>query len=145
MKIIYILMLICLSSVAFAGSGSIWTTASDCGDSKQDVNHFSIGESVYVNGANFNEGTYDWYIVGKNGGASCDPTVIVASGNEFIDDEFCFEAYVVDSDDCGEYTVNFGNKKDNYRVTDEIPEFGLFGMIASLLGASAVFLMVRKK
>ena len=99
-------------------SGAIWTTRDDCGDSKQDVNHYDIGEHVWINGANFNPGDYYWRIRGQPGGASCDPWQIVADGTFTVDESgsFCFDAYTVQPDDCGEYKVKFGNKGDNYRV-----------------------------
>jgi len=99
-------------------SGAIWTTRDDCGAEKQDVNLYQRGETVYINGANFKPGVYGWEIVGQPGGASCDPRATVASGDVTVDASgaFCFAAYVVADDDCGEYKVNVGNKGDNYRV-----------------------------
>lgn len=105
---------------AFASPDAIWTTRDDCGDIKQDVNHFAIGEHVYVNGEGFSAGDYNWKIRGKPGGGSCDPNAIVASGTYNVDSSgnFCFDAYTVQPDDCGEYQVKFGVKGDNYRVKD---------------------------
>lgn len=106
--------------------GAIWTTEDNCGDEAQDVNHYNIGETVFINGKNFNANTvYNWRIEGKPGGASCDPGAVVESGTHTTNGEggFCFGAYVVKNDDCGEYTVIFGcdengngGKRDNYRV-----------------------------
>lgn len=111
-----------LSPVMAGGSGSIWTTKDDCGDVTQDVNHFAIGEHVFINGANFDEGPYDWDITGQSGGASCDPDIAVASGIFDVDASgaFCFDAYVVAPDDCGEYKASVDNKHDNYRVILEV-------------------------
>ncbi len=104
--------------LAQGGSGAIWTTNGDCGNETQDVNHFDKGEDVYINGDNFAAGDYDWYIEGKPGGASDDPNIKVASGTFTVGGTgaFCFQAYIVQDDDGGEYSVKFGNKNDNYRV-----------------------------
>ncbi len=99
--------------------GAIWTTNADCGDETQDVNHYPVGGVVWVNGNNFKPLTeFDWTITGQPGHASCDPGEIVASGKITTDEDgaFCFNAYTVREDDCGEYTVDVGNKNDNYRV-----------------------------
>ncbi len=103
-------------------SGAIWTTRNDCGDIKQDVNHYDIGEHVYINGANFNPGNYFWKIKGQPGGASCDPNIIVAMDIFTVNEtgSFCFDAYTVQPDDCGEYKVKFANKGDNYRVKKKV-------------------------
>jgi len=107
-------------SGALAGSGSIWTTNIDCGDEDQDINHFAVGHEVHINGANFAEGTYLWTITGNPGGSSCDPGLIVASGNVIIDSTgaFCIDAYTIQVGDCGEYKVDVDGKNDNYRVDD---------------------------
>lgn len=98
--------------------GSIWTTKNDCGDLSQDVNQYAVGEHVYINGKNFNADTYDWEIRGQPG--SCDSKTVVASGSQVVGSSgtFCFDAYTVESGDCGEYKVNFGGKNDNYRVKE---------------------------
>jgi len=103
------------------GSGSIWTTNGDCGTSQQDVNHFSVGDHVYINGSNFTPNTsYAWNITGQPGGASNDPSQQVAGGNFTTDGngDFCFDAYTVLWDDGGEYNVNFATKQDNYGVDE---------------------------
>ncbi len=126
-------------------SGSIWTTTNQCGAEQQDVNQYSPGEHVYINGANFDEGEYDWDITGQPGQASCDPNTKVASGSIAVDSSraFCFEAYTVANNDCGVYKVTFGrNKHDNYHV---IPEFGLFVGALTLVSAIGVFFLVRRK
>ncbi len=105
-------------------SGAIWTTNGDCGDASQDVNHFAIGEVVYINGSNFDPNTsYSWQIKGQPGGASADPNIVVASGTVTTDSNgnFCFAAYTVAADDDGEYSVKVGNKGDNYRVRGTTP------------------------
>lgn len=128
-KVLYYVIPILLLSLMFASintlqvnaqanPGAIWTTRDDCGDEQQDVNHYERGEWVYINGANFNPGTYEWYIEGQPGNASADPNVKVAQGQVVVDESgaFCFAAYQVAEDDGGEYTVKVGNKGDNYRV-----------------------------
>jgi hypothetical protein len=115
------LALLANAPVLAQGAGAIWTTTGSCGDETQDTNHFGVGEEVYINGSNFAPGTYSWSIEGKPGGASCDPHVTVAGGDLTVDatGAFCFYAYTVASDDCGEYNVSFGGKNDNYRVEEE--------------------------
>jgi len=124
--------------------GSIWTTRDNCGDEQQDVNHYLPGEHVFINGANFDERDYDWTIKGQPGGASCDPSIVVASGTKTVNSSgaFCFDAYTVANDDCGEYKVKFENKGDNYNV---IPEFGLVVGIMTVLSAVGVFFFIRRK
>jgi len=124
--------------------GSIWTTRDDCGDEQQNVNQYDIGEKVWINGRNFNEGDYEWAITGQPGGASCDPNIVVVNGTRTVDSSgsFCFNAYTVLSGDCGEYKVDFNNKHDNYNV---IPEFGLFVGMITILSAVGVFFVIRKK
>ena len=99
---------------------AIWTTNGACGDSGQDANAYVIGEIVYINGEGFSAGTYNWDITGKPGGASCDADIIVASGTKTVGatGAFCFDAYTVQTGDCGEYQVKFSNKGDNYRVDE---------------------------
>ena len=117
-----ILLLLCLVMPAAGqgGSGSIWTTSTSCGDEEQNSNHFKSGDEIWINGSNFNPGTYDWSIYGNPGGSSCDPGITVASGTVTVDASrsFCFSAYVVQPDDCGEYRYNVGSKNDNYRVEE---------------------------
>ena len=101
-----------------SGSGAIWTTNVDCGDETQDVNVFARGDFVFINGAGFDPGTYDWDIMGNPGGSSADPEMMVASGTHTVGSTgiFCFKAYRVAMDDWGEYNVEFSDKGDNYRV-----------------------------
>ena len=97
---------------------AIWSTRDDCGSSMQDANHFSPGETIYINGNGFAVGNYSWTIIGLPGGASCDPNDVVASNITAVNSfgGFCFAAYTVLNDDCGEYQIKFGVKGDNYRV-----------------------------
>ena len=152
-KIITMIMAVLMfSSIVLADNpGAIWTTRDDCGDEKQDVNHYAIGETVYINGANFNEGEYIWSITGQPGQASCDPGYTVVSDTLVADHTgaFCFAAYIVQPDDCGEYKAKVGNKQDNYRVKgedeEEIPEFSTIGAGLALLGAGLYASRKRKK
>ena len=124
-----------ISGPAFAGgSGAIWTTNGACGDEGQDANHFRIGDEVYINGSNFEPGTYNWAITGNPGGSSCDPGIVVASGTVEVDSSgaFCFSAYTVREDDCGEYRYTVGGKNDNYRVEETVGlEFGKIDLHAA--------------
>lgn len=124
--------------------GSIWTTRNDCGSYEQNVNEYNIGEYVYINGANFKPGEYDWAITGQPGGASCDPNEVVALGSLIVNETgaFCFNAYQIQPGDCKDYKVDFNNKHDNYTV---IPEFGLTVGILTALGAVCAFFVIRKK
>jgi len=100
--------------------GAIWTTDATCGDSQQDANQFDQGDHVFINGSNFNGNTqYAWSITGQPGNASGDPNQVVVSGNQTTDSNgaFCFDAYTVAIDDCGEYNVDFENKGDNYHIS----------------------------
>lgn len=136
--------------VSAGNPGAIWTTKGDCGNVSQDVNHYAIGETIYINGAGFDAGDYDWVINGNPGRASCDSDAVVASGNYAVDSSgaFCFEAYTVLNDDCGEYKVAFGEKKgDNYRIDLDapiVPEFGFYIGALTLLSAVGVFFLVRR-
>lgn len=117
-----LIFIIAFTSLGFAqgNSGAIWTTRGDCGDETQDANHYKIGETVFINGNNFDPGNHEWTITGLPGNASCDPGAMVAQGIIDVDASgaFCFAAYVIANDDCGEYQVKVGNKGDNYRVDD---------------------------
>jgi len=126
------------------GSGAIWTTKDDCGDEQQDVNEYDIGDAVYINGDNFDEGDYDWSITGQPGGASCDPGIVVANGIYPVDETgaFCFEAYTVQEGDCGVYKARFSNKQDAYHI---IPEFGIVIGALTALSAIGIFFFVRRK
>jgi hypothetical protein len=105
------------------GPGAIWTTTSSCGD-PQNVNHYEVGDTVYINGAGFTRhdgGSISWSITGQPGQASSDPGIVVASGNASVDGDgaFCFAAYVVQPGDDGEYKAEADGKHDNYRVKGE--------------------------
>ena len=108
-------------------SGAIWTTDGSCGAEAQDLNHYQIGHTVYINGSGFSQGLHYWTIKGQPGQASADPGIIVASGWIFVDHtgNFCINAYTVNNDDAGEYKVNVDNKGDNYRVDLGTPSVGV--------------------
>lgn len=119
-----------------ANVGAIWNSPDNCSDAVQNVNHYSAGQVVSVNGNGFDPGTYAWHITGNPGGASADPGINVAEGTLEIlangspanltggiqlvsvtGHQFCFKAYRVRADDNGEYSLDFGaSKNDNYRV-----------------------------
>lgn len=127
-------------------SGAIWTTKGDCGIGQQDVNQFSVGEKVFINGDNFCANNYNWSIKKVSGGPE---KPVVASGNKTVDSSgaFCFEAYTVQAGDSGEYSVDFGKKNDNYHVFNptNVPEFETTVGIVTVLGALGVFFLVRRK
>ena len=145
-----ILVLVLTTGLSAQNPGAIWTTRSDCGDVSQNVNQYAIGEAVYAHGAGFDEGTYNWTVMGNPGGSSCDPSVAVASGSHAVDGtgEFCFQAYTVQQEDCGEYKVNFGGKNDNFRIDlnlPVVPEFEAVVGILTLLSAVGIFFFVRRR
>ena len=92
---------------ALAETGAIWTNNSSCGD-PQDINHFSIGDPVFLHGSGFEAGEISWNIKGTPG--SLDPGIIVASGTVTVgaDGAFCFQAYTIANDDGGEYQAKAG-------------------------------------
>jgi uncharacterized repeat protein (TIGR01451 family) len=107
-----------LAGNAGQGSGAIWTLTDGCGP-PQNVNQYTTGDHVWINGSGFDPDTlYAWDITGKPGGASGDPNMPVAFGDYITDltGAFCFDAYTIAADDWGEYQVKFGNKGDNYSV-----------------------------
>ncbi len=103
-------------SVAATGnSGAIWTTDGACGTSSQDVNHFLVGDHVYINFSGFAAGTYAWQIQQVSG----NPKPVIASGIFTVGatGAGCFPAHTIQSDESGrEYSVAFGTKNDNYQV-----------------------------
>ena len=50
--LILITFILATSMVFAANPGSIWTTNGDCGLDQQDVNHYSVGDHVFINGNN---------------------------------------------------------------------------------------------
>ncbi|KKW16367.1 MAG: Cysteine-rich repeat protein [Parcubacteria group bacterium GW2011_GWC2_49_9] len=107
------------NSTTASGAGAIWTTTGSCGD-PQNINHYAIGDHVFINGANFAAEEYNWDITGQ---PSANPTGEVAFGTQTIDGSgaFCFDAYTIGNDN-GVYKVNFDNKNDNYSVTGDVQE-----------------------
>jgi hypothetical protein len=102
---------------ATANPGAIWTTNSTCGVSNQDVNHFNVGDHVYINFSGFQPGTYPWSIQKISGNVK----TVIASGNFVVgpSGSGCFDAHTIQQGEGGhEYSVNFGNKNDNYRCDD---------------------------
>src|SRR3989344_3709465 len=134
-----LLLVAVMPTIVSAVPGAIWTTTASCGEDPQNANHYAIGDVIYINGENFDEGNSSWDITGQPGGASCDPNTVVASGVVSVGESgsFCFEAYTVANDDCGEYKATAGNKHDNYRVDEDVPvvpEFGLIAGLTTILG-----------
>ncbi len=96
-------------------SGAIWTTKNDCSKFDQDVNHFNVGEHVYIHFSGFPAGTYSWQIQKISGS----PKPVVASGTFAVSasGKGCFDAHTIQLGEAGnEYSVTFGKKHDNYQV-----------------------------
>ncbi|NIR95775.1 MAG: hypothetical protein GWO08_19700, partial [Gammaproteobacteria bacterium] len=105
--------------------GSTKTSAGSCG-APVNKNHYTAGDNIIITFTGFDpNSTFPWEIEGNPGGASCDSGQVVASGNFTTDanGDACINAYTVQPDDCGEYSVNVqGGKGDNYRVIQDEPE-----------------------
>ena len=141
--IVFILLLVALPVMVSADNpGSIKTSRNDCNNPVNE-NHYIIGDVVYVRGENFDSNSYNWEITKPNGsGQVANGTIAVNSSASF-----CFEAYTVQPQDSGEYKVTFGNKRDNYHVdeTSIVPEFGMIISLATILGAVAAFMVIRRR
>jgi hypothetical protein len=151
MKKTIFMMLILAASVMAAkvecngNKGAIWT--SDAGCVMQNKNHYAAGEEVWIAGENFCQQEYDWSIVGLPGKASCNPGQAVAYDDYTVgaDGTFCIKAYTVQDTDCGEYKVEFGGKKDNYRVDEVVPEFSTIAGTLAFAGAAIGYSLLRKR
>jgi hypothetical protein len=95
--------------------GAIWTTNGGCGP-EQNVNQYPSGSNVYVNGSDFDAGTYNWEV--KEPGAN---GAVLASGTVTPDGDgnFCIDAG--SPPDGGPYQVNVGNKNDNFSINNGDP------------------------
>ncbi len=103
--------------------GIVWTSKNKCETNnlkKQEI--YSLGDQVYINGINFMPGEYNWKVKGEPGKASCNPNKIIANGSYTVGEngEFCFEAHLISSEECGVYKVEFGKKSHNYKVYKKI-------------------------
>ena len=144
---------LCAGFVSAGSMGAIWTTTNGCGEPSQNVNHYEVGEQVYLNGVGFyKNGEYTWTVKGNPGLSSCDPKTIVATGvlPLYEEESFCFPVYTVEEGDCGVYRVKFGMKIDSYKVklndyVPNAPEFGTVVGILTVLSALGVFFVVRKR
>lgn len=153
-KIFGFFLFLAMFSIGFVSAGSmgaVWTTTNGCGEPSQNVNHYDVGEQVWINGVGFYKGdVYNWTVRGNPGSSSCDPNKIVATGITDLmhEESFCFPAYTVEEGDCGVYKIRFGMKRDSYRVNAEeyiVPEFGTVVGVFTVLGALGVFFFIRKK
>jgi hypothetical protein len=113
-----------LVSYAQSGSGAIWTTLDTCGDPEQNVNHYQIGDIVYINGANFDPvEALAWDITRVSG----NPKETIATGTLTADGNgaFCIAAYTIEpTTKTGTYQTTVGEvKSDNFRIqaTDPTP------------------------
>lgn len=126
-KIILIIAFLLIISIvnfgiaaAQAVSGETWTSKNSCEEKNLSSANLEIGDVVFINGENFDPGTYQWSITGNQGDTSCDPDQQVALAAFFVDEggSFCFPAYTIETDDCGTYTVSFGEVTTLYQVTN---------------------------
>jgi hypothetical protein len=109
-------------SYAQSGSGAIWTTLDTCGEPEQNVNHYEVGDVVYVNASNFDPNEFmAWDITRVSG----NPKETVAVGTVTADGNggFCIAAYTVSpTTPTGTYQVTVGEvKSDNFRIQAEDP------------------------
>jgi hypothetical protein len=145
--ILILAMLLVLTTAASATYGSVWVTRDDCGPRSQSITTYARGETVWVNGESYDPGDHAWTVTGEPG-ITCDDGIDVASGTVTVgeDGTFCFAAYTVQNDDCGEYKVPVGNMYTKYVVDEnQVPEFGLIAGGVALAGAVAGFFLLRKK
>ncbi len=101
------------SGIVLSASGAIWTTSGSCG-TPQNINHYSSGSVVYVNGDNFNANTsYAWEISDPGNGNST--TYLSGSVVTTAAGAFCFAAGIVP--DGGPYQAKVSNVKgDNFSI-----------------------------
>ena len=94
-------------------TGSIWTTTSGCG--AQNVNHYEVGDTVYVRYANFELGQYALTIDQVSGP---DKTRVEGPVTLTLKANGCFAAHTISASEAGnEYTLDLGKgHNDNYGV-----------------------------
>ncbi len=107
---------ISLQSAALADCTNLWITTGGCGPASAGSLVFHPGDVLYFNGVDFTQGPNEWTIYGRPG--SCDEytTIVRSSVNVDASGTFCFEAYTIASDDCGEYAVQIGECYTVYTV-----------------------------
>jgi hypothetical protein len=108
---------------AQANAGAIWTTRDTCGDPEQNVNLYAVGETIFINGANFPVSTgFPWDITRVSGGSS-KPTIASGTLTTGSDGAFCISAHEVQASDAGyTYQAGVGDvKSDNFRVAAADP------------------------
>ena len=137
------------ASFSFAVTGSVKTTATACA-SPVNQNAYFAGDTISIYGDNLVTGSgIPFSITGVSG---CDDKSVIVSGHITlngngtcsIDDysgnlgstptciygagaaghQFCFQAYIVQGDDCGVYKFAVDSKTDNYSVTAPTPTPG---------------------
>lgn len=122
-------------NVQFAGaaSGAIWTTTGSCGD-PQNVNHYEVGQTVYVNGSGFDANTsYTWEIKdpGANGAQiASGPVQSDANGN------LCAEALFLEDEHLGgpyqAQLVGVSTKNDNFSVVEGTQSNGTLTIVKAI-------------
>jgi len=108
---------------AQANVGAIWTTSNTCGNPDQNVNLYAVGETIFINGANFPAITgFPWDITRVSGGSS-KPTIASGTLTTGSDGAFCIAAHEVQASDAGyTYQAGVGDvKSDNFRVAAADP------------------------
>lgn len=141
--LVSLLVIASMAMVSAQNTGAVWTTRTSC-DTPQDANQYIVGEDVYVHGSNFAPATYAWNIIGVPENQNTN----VASGSKVVTSnaEFCFYAYTIQLGDEGVYKVYVGDKSDNYNINkkNQVPEFGTYAGILTILGAVGTFFLVKR-
>lgn len=107
-----------MASKAQADPGEIWTTRKDCEHLNLEVEQFSHGDWVYINGKDFDPGTYEWAVSGPADKGSDYYGKTVAFGEILVDESGLFDlpVYQIMEEDTGLYYISVGNKQTNYSV-----------------------------
>jgi len=107
-----------MTSKAQANSGEIWTTIKDCGHLNLEVDQFSNGDWVYINGKDFDPGTYEWAVMGPADKGSDYYGKTVAFGEMLVDESGLINipVYQIMEEDTGLFYISVGNKQTSYSV-----------------------------
>lgn len=102
-----------------AASGAIWTTTGTCGN-PQNINHYEVGQTVFINGSGFSTSTpFTWEIKEPGAGGAA-----IASGSDSTDEngDLCLEALTLEEQHLGgpyQTQVSLdGAKNDNFSVVE---------------------------
>ena len=107
-------------AVATSPVGAMWTTNNSCGN-PQNVNHYNVGDHVYVNYSGFEPGTYLLTFTQTDGPPP--KPVVEGPRNVTVGTDGCFDAHTILPPEAGHgYTVDLGRgHNDNYRVNSYTP------------------------